>query len=138
MANEFARNRQDADVNPASKTLPAAASTAANSASIDLGTTSPKLGGMELEIGAPILTTTELPDTKTTTYSIEDSADDSSFATIQDAVLVQTGAGGTGAAAATARVGLGSATRQYIRLVGTTGAGTGDQSAKSMTLKAMF
>jgi len=92
MANEFARNRQDADVNPAAKTLPAAASTAANSASVDLDSTPPQLSEIELEIGAPVLTTGELPDTKTTTYSIEDSADDVTFATIQDAVIVTSSA----------------------------------------------
>ena len=137
MANEFARRRQDADVNPAAIALPAAASTAINTASIDIGA-GDFLPQLEFEIQAPVLNTTQLPDTRTVTYLVADSANDSSFATIYDSVLVQTGASGAGAAAANARFSLPAETRRYIRVTATTGASTGDCSAVTVSLVALF
>jgi len=139
MSNEFTFRRQDAELNE-SKALPAAQSTAVNQTAIDLGQTPAQgalLAGCELEIGAPALGATPLPNGTTLTYSVEDSADNLSFATIADAVLVQTGAAGAGAAAATKRFRLPTSVRRYVRAVATTGAGTGDCSGSEFTQKLL-
>ncbi len=93
----------------------------------------------EILIEAPALTTTELPDTETMTYSIE-TDDNAAFssATIVDAdVLVQTGAGGAGAAAAEQRYRLPTTCERYVRLKATN-SGAGDASGKSMTFSLKF
>jgi hypothetical protein len=132
---------QDAATN-ITKALPAAASTAANSDGIDTGkgTTGRQLADIEFLLSAPAVTTTMVPDTKTITYKIQHD-NDSAFGsptTLFDAVIVQTGAGGAGAAAATYRFRLPSTAERYIRAVATTGADTTDSSAVSMTLKALY
>src|SRR4051812_18445261 len=71
----------------------------------------------ELLVTVPALTTGQLPDTQTITYTVEMS-DTSNFAspTTISAPLVQTGAGGVGAATATLRVGLPSTVQSYVRI----------------------
>jgi hypothetical protein len=137
MANEFARRRQDADVNAAAKALPAAASTAVNTASINLKSGA-FLSDVEFEIQAPDLNTTELPDTRTLTYSVYESSDDSTFTLLYDSVLVQTGAGGAGASAENQRFRVPAEVLQYIRVTATTGASTGDCSGSTVSLVALF
>ena len=61
MANEFARNIQDASLNPATFALPAAASTSTTSAVIDFGTDVFKTGMAELDLAIPALSTTIAP-----------------------------------------------------------------------------
>lgn len=120
------------------KALPNGAA-AVNSDSIDLAhsTNGLHLADCELKINAPALATAALPDTKTMTYKVEDSADDSSFATIADAVIVQTGAGGAGAAAAEKRFRFPSTVRRYVRVTATN-SGAGDASGSSLTANLMF
>jgi hypothetical protein len=97
------------------------------------------IAGKDLLLSAPILTTSELPDTRTVTYTFQDSADNSSFSAIAGlATLVQTGADSAGAAATTRRVALPSNARQYVRVSVATGASTGDCSAKNMTLEVLL
>ena len=120
------------------KALPNGAA-AVNSDSMDLEVSSDglHLANCELEITAPALDTADLPDTKTMTYKVEESDDDSSFNTVADSVLVQTGASGAGAAAATVRVRLPSDVKRYVRVTATN-SGTGDASDKSLTAKLLF
>jgi hypothetical protein len=120
------------------KALPNGAATV-NSGSIDLehSTNGVHVADCELLIEAPALATADLPDTKTMTYDVEHSDDDSSFSDLANGVLVQTGADGAGAAAATARVRLPSTVKRYVRVVATN-SGTGDASDKSMTAGLVF
>lgn len=92
----------------------------------------PFLADAELLIEAPLLGTTPLPDTETMTYDVQDSADDSTFADIASGVLVQTGAGGAGDAAAEFRYRLPTNVRKFIR-VQATNSGAGDASGSDMT-----
>jgi len=126
------------------RALPAAASSTVNSTSFDLGDA---IAGVpfvttetiNLVVIAPALTTTILPDTRTMTYTVQDSADDSSYAAIGTlAAQVQTGAGGAGAATATYTFKLPPNTRRYIRLSIASGASTTDASATSAVFELAF
>lgn len=128
------RRLQDASL-VKTKALPAAA--AANfSTSIDLGQKNlgPSADFIEVEISVEAMPS--LVDTKTATLTLKDSADDSTFAAIPGvATIVQTGAGGAGAAAASRIIKLPPGTRQYLRLDAAVESGGGDNTAKSYTLK---
>ena len=128
--------------------LPTAASTAVTGAATDLlnGPFSDNPPMMEWEIDAPALAVTQLPNTDIVTYAVVMSANAnmSSPVLIYDSVLVQTGAGGVGAAAATARFRLPfqpggqNASLRYLAVRATTGAGTDNCSAASYTLLPRF
>lgn len=143
MANPSQPNLQDASLT-LTRALPSAASTTVTSAtSIDTGVTSSvaiQPGQMEFILTAPALNTTQLPDTRTVTYNIivSAAANLGTPTTLLAAAIVQTGAGGAGAAAASTRFRIpsalpGSASR-YIGFTAVTGASTGDCSAASATL----
>lgn len=126
------------------KTLPGAASTTVNSSGINLeeGTRGDFLANVEVLITAPALNTTILPDTRTMTYSLYHDTDPA-FGTetlVFGAAgqIVQTGAGGVGAALATFRGRLPTTVKQYIRLKITSGASTTDASATSATLELLL
>jgi len=124
------------------KALPASAGST-NTSGLDLGLQTARgarLGECELQIDAPALNTTQMPDSQTATYKLETAVDAAftSAKTVADKVIVQTGAGGAGAAAAVARMKLATDWQQYIRLTVTTSASAGDCSAVSMTLTLMF
>lgn len=93
---------------------------------------------VEWELSAPALDTTALPDTKTMTYTIiEDDAlplDGSSTAVPGIATLVQTGAGGAGAAATTLKFRRPPTGKRYIGFKAVN-SGTGDASGSSATLQ---
>jgi len=123
------------------KALPNGAA-AVNGDGFDLGALSDRgarLENVELLITAPALDTADLPDTKTMTYKVQhDTASDfGTAATLADAVLVQTGAGGAGDDAATARFRFPADCNRYVRVVATN-SGTGDASDKSMTTELLF
>lgn len=109
----------------------------------DLGHEAAKLGrclaDVELLIEMPALTTTELPDTNTYIMSIEtdDNAGFSSAKILHANVQQQTGAGGAGAAALSTRVRLPTDCERYVRVKGTK-TGTGNVSAKNMTVSLLF
>lgn len=96
----------------------------------------------EVFVSAPALNTTQLPNAATMTYNLiaSASANMASPTTLQASVLVQTGAGGTGAAAATDRVrlptNLGSVGR-YLALQAV-GLNNGNCQAASATLELLF
>ena len=120
--------------------LPAAASSSVTTASsIDLGHGSKGsyLADAELLVTAPAVTTTMVPDTRTMTYDLiaSDNADLSSPTTVVAGIIVQTGAGGAGAASATARYRPPTTSKRYYGLKVTSGASTTDSSAVSATLE---
>ena len=139
MANEFLRNRQDADVNPAAKALPASAGSIETDP-IDLGPGANRgLKRLELEVQAPALNTTELPNAATTTYDMEHSdTSGSGYVDLALGIGVQTGAGGIGALAANFRYGLPGDVKRFVRVQATSASTPGDQSAKTVKLVAMF
>ena len=126
------------------RTLPSSASSTVNSSSIDLGDSVSGIPfatteTVNLQVLAPALTTTMLPDTRTMSYVIADSADNSSFTAIGTlATQVQTGASSSGASAATYTFKLPPNTRRYVRLQITSGASTTDSSTKTATLQLAF
>jgi hypothetical protein len=138
MANEFARNLQDAAVNPAAFALPSSAGST-QSTGIDLGTDAVKPERVELDLSVAALNSTMVPDTRTVTYVIEASAA-SNFSTIERTILshTYTGTGGTGAPAFAKRSRLPADCPRYVRAKITTGSTTGDCSSISATLKALF
>ena len=97
------------------------------------------LAAADFKVSAPALTTAQLPDTKTMTYSVQHD-DDPAFGTAADlypSVLVQTGAGGAGAAAATFTCRLPVDVKRYVR-VKAVNSGTGDASGASLTFEGLF
>jgi len=122
--------------------LPAGASTTVNGTSIDLGAVANDALAekVEVHLSFPALSTTIAPDTRTFIFSVEDSADNSSFAVL-DPVLSKTytGAGGSGISAVSAsapyQFKLPPGVRRYIRVKCVSGASTTDASALSYTVK---
>jgi len=124
------------------RALPAAASSTVDGAAIDLGhsTVGDFLADCEWLLSAPAVNATMAPDTRTFTYSIihSDNSDLSSPAIIHSGVIVQTGAGGVGAAATTARGRLPVDVKRYVGVRVVSGASTADASAVSATLELVF
>ncbi|MBM4087342.1 MAG: hypothetical protein FJ272_21330 [Planctomycetes bacterium] len=110
-----------------------------NSTSIDAKRTASGvfLADVEVDIQAPAVTTGMLADGSTIIYSLQDSADNSSFAAIQTALITQTGAAGAGAAATSARTKLPSTVRRYIRLSIVKNV-AGDATSVSATFQLVF
>jgi hypothetical protein len=114
-----------------------------SSGSIDTGVRSNNamMQGVELLLTAPALTTGQLPDGKTFTYAIvhSDNADLSASVALDPAAIVQTGAGGVGAAGASVRFKTPSILARYIGFTVTPSAsGTGDASGATATLAMLF
>lgn len=96
------------------------------------------LAACELLIQAPALAVGDLANDDTMTYIVEHD-DDAAFgtvATLIDKVIVQTGAGGAGAAAAEKRVRLPVDVKRYVR-VKVTNSDAGDASDKEVTVKLL-
>ena len=120
--------------------LPNGANTT-NSTGIDLESTPSGsfVADTEIVINAPALTTGELGDTQTITYSLRQSAnaDFSGDSELLGGLIVQTGAGGAGAAAAERRVRLPTNVQRYVRLRAVK-TGASNASTKSGTMKMVF
>lgn len=117
-----------------SKALPAAAATNYSDA-IDLGDQAPglKLKSWQIEVAIPALPS--LVDAKTYTGTLQDSADNATFADVVVlAPIVLTGAGGAGAAAKTQLYPLPKDIRRYLRLKNVVLTAGGDNTAKSAQL----
>lgn len=136
---------RDADMKK-TLSLPGGASTTVNSVALDLRK-SPNghfLAGCELEIEAPAVTTTMVPDDKTMSYRIIHGNAIGQDGKISDAsvllndVIVQTGAGGAGANGSTFRARLPQNVKRYVALRIVSGSGTTDSSAKEATLSLLF
>jgi len=119
------------------KALPAAGATNYSDA-IDLKAVDASFDHVEVLAEVPALTA--LADTKTYTVTFEDSADNSTFATIPElATFVRTGiATGQGSAAASRCVRLPASTRRYLRVKQVVEASGGDNTAKSVTVSLLF
>lgn len=142
MPHEFARNIQDASLNPATFALPTtiAAAGAKASAAIDLGADTFKAGGFEVELSIPALSDTIAPagSTAGVTYSIESSTT-STFAAVDQTILSQNFVGtGSGVAAKTIRARVPSNCARYIRGKVMLGATATDASALAGTLTLRF
>jgi len=96
------------------KVFPAAAAND-NTTSIDLGSAGYKPEHMALNIAWPALP--NLVDAKTIIFTVQDSADNSSFAAINGGpAYTLTGAGGVGVAAGNVNLRLPATTRRYIQV----------------------
>ncbi len=124
------------------RALPSAASTTVDGATIDTGasTRADFVAPCEFLLTVPALNTTQLPDTKTVTYSVLESANsDMSSPTVKyTGVLTQTGAGSAGAAGATFKFRTEVNPSRYVGVRAVTGSGTGDCSAASATLEMLM
>jgi hypothetical protein len=140
MANEFARNVQDAGFCPVAFALPSSASASTNSTSVDLGALGTKRPeGVELQIACPLLTITMIPDTKTVTYIIEASSATgfgSDVTTLYSKTI--TSAGTTAPPVFAGRCSIPSNCPQFVRGKVTLGANTTDSSAVSATFSVRF
>jgi hypothetical protein len=140
MANEKARNQQDALLNPATYTLPTTASTSATSAAIDLGADSVKPENLEIELSVPSLTSVMNPAAATAgvTYLFESSTT-STFGTVARTIISKNIAGSSGATPAVVLRGrLPSDCERYIRSKVTFGGTTADGSTLSATTTLRF
>lgn len=126
--------------------LPNAASTTVNTtSSLDTEATSfaDFLARVAVVITAPALNTTVLPDTKTMTYNLiaSNNSNLAGAVVVQQAVL-QTGAGGAGAALATNRIRLpeniSSGYGRYLGLQAVSGANTTNAAGSSATMQMFF
>ncbi|MEN3369950.1 MAG: hypothetical protein V7609_2093 [Verrucomicrobiota bacterium] len=130
------RSLQDANLK-VTRTLPAAGA-ANTSAALDLDIVGAgRVPGVELVIDLPA--TPSLVDAKTIILTVEDSADNSSFATVAAIPSITvTGAGGVGAAAVQTQLKLPIALRRYVRLAAATLAAGGDNTAITASLYFVF
>lgn len=111
-----------------------AQNTNSNSASLDLGVAAPEYAGEHSELVVLVPATTTATG-QTITVTVQDSADNSSFATVAAlATLVLTGASNA-TAATTRRWRLPSNIRRYVRINRAMSATTGDQTAISTTMR---
>lgn len=126
MAYEFNRNRRDAAFET-SKATADGSSTPQYSSSFDLGqVTGGDIEKVVAELVCPFHSDSQLANTKVLTYELQDSADDSSFASLDPAIATtQTGATTTGAPAKTVRFRLPPGCRRYIRIKQTNTASPG-------------
>ena len=115
--------------------LPAAAATAVT-ASINFESTTLGPAADDIEATISIDATPSLVDDKTIILTVEDSADNSTFAAVAGiGTLTVTGASSAGAAAASQRFKFPPATRQYVRASAAVLTGGGSNIAKSFYLK---
>lgn len=122
------------------KALPnGAAATTTDAIDLGHGSGGDLHANVEFIINAPALGTTPMPNAKTMTYAVveSDASDLSNPVVLYDSVLVQTGAGGVGAAAASKRFKLPTTVKRYVG-VRATGSGAGDASASSFNVEALF
>lgn len=142
MANELARNIQDASLNPATFALPTTllAAGSKQSAAIDLGADTFKPENIELEILIPTLSATIAPAASTggVTYAIE-SGTTSTFTTATRIIGSITIAGSASGVAQTAlRVRVPSDCERYVRARVTLATTCTDASAVSGTFTIRF
>jgi len=122
MANEFARNIQDASINPVAFAM-GAASASTTSTAIDLGLDTFKNEAMEFELSTPALATGIIPDASVLSLILETSTTSNFAAIVGTYTETITGAGGAGVAAKVARFRVPSNCPQYVRFRTTRGAG---------------
>lgn len=113
---------------------------AVTSDSIDLrhNPTGSNLAPSEFELVAPDLNTTQMPNSKTMTYAVmqSDAANMAGATLVSDAILVQTGADGAGAAGDSVRFRVPSNCKRYIA-VRATGSASGDATGADFTVQLL-
>jgi hypothetical protein len=131
------RNLKDASLT-LSKALPnGVAATATDGVDLQNSPKGDFVAPVEFKLSIPALTTTEQPDDKVLTYTVETDTDPAfGSATTVMTLGTQLGAGGAGAAAAEFRFVLPSGTERHVRCKAT-GSDTGDSSTKSMTFEVL-
>ncbi len=122
MAHEFARNIQDASINPVAFAM-GAASASTTSTAIDLGTDIYKHGNYEFELSIPALATGIIPDASVVSLILETSTTSNFAAIVGTYTEAVTGAGGAGIPATIARFRIPSNCPRYVRFKTTRGAG---------------
>ena len=124
------------------RALPAAASATVDGAALDLGhgNFGDFVAQAEFKLSAPAVNATMAPDTRTFTYSIihSDNSDLSSPTVLYSSVIVQTGAGGAGAAAATYTCRPPVDVKRYVGVRIVSGVSTGDASSVAATLEGLL
>ena len=120
--------------------LPAAASSTVHGGSFDLenGPNGDLLADFQFNIAIPALSVTELPNGDTLTVDVEHSVDNVTWTTLIPQVVLCTGAGGAGSAAAGFATRLPVDVNRYVRASATTGAGTGSMALSNMTTWLTF
>lgn len=119
------------------KALPSAAGTV-NGTAIDTHSVDAGVAGECSNLYLSVPATANLADTKTLTFTVQDSADNSSFTAVSGLdTLVMTGAGGVGSAASTKTWRLPPTLRRYVRVSVLEASAGGDNSAVSMTYKLL-
>ena len=133
MAFEFNHNQQDQNY----ISTVAIAQGGANTASFDLEQiVGGDINDVVFELAAPAAA--GISDTKVVTYTLQDSADGSSFAAVDPGIsTTQTASGGAGIAAKTVRLRLPANTRRYVRIAQTMTATAGTVTG-SMVAKLLF
>lgn len=123
-----------------SKALPnGAASITSDAIDLGQGPGAANVADYEIYLEAPALNATQLPNTQTMTYDLVTSAnaDMSSPTVVQAGALVQTGAGGVGAAAAEIGLRLPLEAERYVG-VKATNSGAGNASASLAAIALRF
>lgn len=116
-----------------------AQNTNADSASIDLGNVSPGPEMEKVQVRIKVPATPNLANGQTLTYTLQDSADDSTFATIEELEpLVITGAGGEGGPATERTWRLPPAVARYLNANCAASATAGNNTAVSYELALMY
>lgn len=116
-----------------------AASASASTDAIDLGVNRAGVNLDEIDVRIFSEALPSLADTKTATLTVEDSADNSSFAAVGGlSTLVQTGVSTNGAAAAERTVRLPPSTRRYVRVTSAIAADGGNNTAKKFGLDFLY
>jgi hypothetical protein len=134
------RGLRDAGLDPATFTLPAAASTSTNSAVIDLSAAAYKPENFEVSLSIPALSSVQAPATSTAgaIYIIESSTT-STFAATARTLASKTIAGSSGGIAATdLRTRVPADCERYIRGKVTFGTTMADSSAVAATMSLRF
>jgi hypothetical protein len=130
------RSLQDANL-IVSIALPAAAASASTPAIDLVSNTAGRVPRLELLLSVPAVPA--LVDAKTIIHTIEDSADNSSFAAVADLPTVtSTGAGGLGAAAVARQFKLPIGVRRYLRVTSAVLTAGGDNTAVKTSLGLVF
>lgn len=133
MANEFARNIQDADLT-IYRTLPTADGTVTSS-DFDLSAAPYKGENVELEITIPALTATQLPNADTLTVTVQAGAAATPTTELFRLPVIT---GSSGYAGGVLRYRLPSNVARYVNVKFVAAGGTGDISDSTATIKLLF
>lgn len=129
------KDREAAD--QISLTLPAAGASATSS-SLDLGEETPSILAEELDITIAHPALASLADGKYLRLTLEDSADDSTFAAVPGIQIESLGAGGAGAGAKSVNIKLPGDIARYVRLKAEVEAAGGDNTGSAATIDFYF